>query len=240
MSKDVFWLEQSEADVPAENNWLSEPETRCLAGLRFDKRRDDWRLGRWTAKHAVAAYLGLPTDRRRLADIEVRASSCGAPEGFLHGKPAPVVISLSHRSGIAACAVAPAGALLGCDLESVEPRSQAFIADYFTAAERSLVEGACTVDRELLVTLLWSAKESALKALREGLRLDTRSVEVNPAAGFRQHTRGWRPLRVTHNATEEFCGWWRHADGAVRTIVSTAPSESPKMLSCPTLSNVLL
>ena len=50
-----------------------------------------------------------------------------------------VTISLSHRSGAAICAVAPAGVDLGCDLEVIEPRSEAFVADYFTVDEQALV-----------------------------------------------------------------------------------------------------
>ena len=66
---------------------------------------------------------------------------------------------------------------LGCDLELVEPRSDRFVADYLTAAEQQLVLGAGP-ERDLVANLIWSAKESALKVLRVGLRRDTRSVEV--------------------------------------------------------------
>lgn len=59
---DVYWLERSAADLPAQNDWLSASDRTRLDGMRFAKRRDDWRLGRWTAKLAVAAYLNLPTD----------------------------------------------------------------------------------------------------------------------------------------------------------------------------------
>ena len=38
--------------------WLSAAEIDQMTGLRFPKRRREWRLGRWTAKHAVAACLG--------------------------------------------------------------------------------------------------------------------------------------------------------------------------------------
>ena len=63
---------------------------------------------------------------------------------------------------------------LGCDLEVIEPRSEEFVADYFTTEEQKMVSQAPIADRSKLLALLWSAKESALKALREGLRFDTR------------------------------------------------------------------
>ena len=46
----VAWLEQSEADLPPHDDWLSVDEALQLDRLRFAKRRADWRLGRWTAK----------------------------------------------------------------------------------------------------------------------------------------------------------------------------------------------
>src|ERR1700739_658574 len=115
---DISWLEQTEADVPTENQWLSTRERMCLSGMRFVKRRTDWRLGRWTAKHSVSACLNVSTDIGALADTEILSAPSGAPEVFLRDRPADVAISLSHRDGTALCAVAPAGTSFGCDLET--------------------------------------------------------------------------------------------------------------------------
>src|ERR1700729_2108316 len=130
---EVHWFEQSLADVSAQDDWLGPWERSHLLRLRFPKRRSDWRLGRWTAKHAVAYDLNLPRDAENLASIEIRPAASGAPEVFLGNEPANLAISISHRDGVAACAVGESGAMLGCDLEIVEPRSEAFVADYFTA-----------------------------------------------------------------------------------------------------------
>src|SRR6516164_3359283 len=174
----VYWLEQTEGDVPPHHDWLSANEAARLNDMRFAKRRADWRLGRWTAKRALAAYLNLPSHPQALTDIELRPASSGAPEVFFANKPAAVTVSLSHRAGSALCAVALSGAALGCDLEIIEPRSDGFVADYFTPEEQALVAEASAPDRPWLLALLWSAKESALKALRTGLRLDTRCVTI--------------------------------------------------------------
>ena len=182
---DVYWLEQTEGDVPAENDWLSASEAVVLNGMRFAKRRADWRLGRWTAKRAVAVYLNLPGHPRALTGTEIRPAPSGAPEVFVTNKPAPVTISLSHRAGRAVCAIGLSGGALGCDLETIEPRSDAFVADYFTTSEQALVERAPGADRSWLLALLWSGKESALKALRTGLRLDTRCVIVSHVDALR-------------------------------------------------------
>src|SRR5271166_1659982 len=98
----VHWLEQTEADVPADNDWLSAPEAVRLNAMRIAKRRADWRLGRWTAKRALSVILDLPA-YPLFRKIEIRAAASGAPEAFFDNRPAALTISLSHRAGIAAC-----------------------------------------------------------------------------------------------------------------------------------------
>ena len=243
----AYWLEQTEADVPAENDWLSANETVCLNGMRFPKRRADWRLGRWTAKRALSVSLDVPAHTMAFKKIEIRAAASGAPEVFFDNQPAAVTISLSHRAGIAACAIVMSGVKMGCDLEMVEPRSDAFVADYFTLEEQALIAHASAADRPRLLALLWSGKESALKALHEGLRLDTRSVIVITCATSFALS-GWSQLRVRftggrstgelypgdrHPGDQVFHGWWQHADGMVRTVVAAPPPHSPIGLRVP-------
>jgi len=239
----VYWLEQAEADVPPHHDWLSANEAARLNGMRFAKRRADWRLGRWTAKRALAAYLNVPAHPQALTDIELRPAPSGAPEVFFMNKPAAVIVSLSHRAGSALCSVALSGAALGCDLEIIEPRSEGFVADYFTPEEQALVAEASAPDRPRLLALLWSAKESALKALRAGLRLDTRCVIVTPLGAPRESSyagrsrdgfNSWRPLQVCHTGGQVFQGWWQNTGHLLRTIVTAPPPAPPILLRTPT------
>lgn len=240
---DVYWLEQCVADVPEQNDWLSTSDLVQLNSMRFEKRRMDWRLGRWTAKLALAVQLHLPSHLHALAEIEIRPALSGAPEAYLAGNPADVTISLSHSAGIAICAIATSGVALGCDLEIIEPRSKEFVTDYFTAEEQEMVSQAPIADRSTLLALLWSAKESALKALREGLRLDTRSVEVKllsaRPAGNRKlqdglatsqpswHPNEWFPLQVRFGADRVFQGWWQQTHNVVRTMAASPSPSQP-------------
>src|SRR5512133_1913220 len=66
------WLTRSFADVPADDGWLAPGETEVLAGLRVEKRRADWRLGRFAAKAGVAVWLGV-----RPTQVEGRAGARG-------------------------------------------------------------------------------------------------------------------------------------------------------------------
>ncbi|MFZ1051189.1 MAG: 4'-phosphopantetheinyl transferase superfamily protein [Candidatus Sulfotelmatobacter sp.] len=222
----VYWLEQGEADVPAENDWLSVDEAVCVKGMHFSKRRSEWLLGRWTAKRALSVFLNVPAHPVVFKKMDIRPAASGAPEAFFDEQPAAVTISLSHRAGIAACAVAMSGVEMGCDLEIVEPRSDAFVADYFTVEEQALVARASAADRDRLLALLWSAKESALKALHAGLRLDTRCVIVRPFAASLAPD-GWAPLLVSYTGGRVFHGWWQHTHNILRTVVATPPPDSP-------------
>ncbi len=226
-SADVHWLDCTGAEVPADDRWLSPEELRVLRTLSVPKRRHDWRLGRWVAKQAVAVHLRLPNDPTSLSHIEVRAAPSGAPEVFLSCLPAALCISIAHSNGWAACAVARPGVALGCDVEVIEPRSDAFVADYFVKSEKALIARAAPADQPWLTTLLWSAKESALKALQEGLRLDTCSAEVrldaDPAGD------DWSSLTVT-TADRTFSGWWRRDEKFVRTLVASPAPKTPLLL----------
>lgn len=199
--------------VPGHDAWLGPAEREVCSRLRFAKRRGDWRLGRWTAKRAVRAWLVRHrAGTVHLHRIQVLAAADGAPEAFLDGAPLDLALSLSHSASLAMAAVAPRRTPCGCDVELVEPRSAAFVDDFFTAAEADRVRRGPAQARDVAVTLVWSAKESALKALREGLRLDTRGVEVtwwNDGRLLVRHAPGGTLLRGL---------WWREGDH-VATLV---------------------
>jgi len=226
---EVYWLDQTKTDVPIEDDWFSPGEMLCLSKLRFPKRRADWRMGRWTAKRALAAYLCMPARASILAKLEIRAAASGAPEALVSGKPANFTISISHRADRAVCAIGPLDLRLGCDLELVEPHGGAFVTDYFTAEEQTLVARASAAERNVLLAILWSAKESVLKALHEGLRVDTRAVTVDPQLES-YDLKGWRPLRVRHRNGQTFGGWWCQHNESILTMVGDQAMAAPMPL----------
>jgi len=220
----VYWLEQTERDVAVEDDWLSLVETVRLRNMRFPKRRADWRLGRWTAKRGLACCLGLTPDAKTFAQIEIRPTPSGAPEVFIARRKQAVNLSLSHCSGTALCAISLTSTSVGCDLEAAEIRHDAFLADYFTGAEQSCVRNSPASERWRVLALLWSAKESALKALQIGLRLDTRLAVVDLFDA--QVTDGsWRPFQVSCPNEKLFVGVHSRTSDLVRTIVTTPPRQ---------------
>jgi 4'-phosphopantetheinyl transferase len=223
----IHWLRLRAGELPLEDAWLTRSETATLAALRMAKRQRDWRLGRFTAKRAIALYLGLGD--RALRRIEILAAEDGAPQATVDGETAPLSLSISHAGGIGLCTVAAPGVPLGCDVEIVEPRIDAWLADFFTDAERAVVAETPPRDQPRISTLLWSGKESALKALREGLRLDTRDVVVR--LGEAEPCSSWRALSVCLTKGGVLRGWWRCADDHAMTVVVSRQSAPPLALA---------
>ncbi|RPI24786.1 MAG: 4'-phosphopantetheinyl transferase superfamily protein [Chloroflexota bacterium] len=239
----IAWLVQSFDNRPGmfqgvpPSGLLTKAELSQLAGLKVDKRRREWLLGRWTAKWLVQAVVEAQTGRRvEMRDFRIRNTEDGVPQVVWERSDRPglsLQISISHSGSYALCAlqVGQANGLLGADIEPIEPRPAGFVDDYFVEAEANrlrMVEAGFPIDT--LVTATWSAKEAALKALQLGLSVDTRSVSclIRPLAGL---STGWRTYMVVpdlHRIPKSLpylCGWWRAMGDYILTIVSANGQE---------------
>lgn len=229
MMKDtLYWFSQGLSDVPEGDDWLSREERRIASGLRFPKRRNDWRLGRWTAKKTICAFQ--TKQNSPLSSLEIRAASDGVPEAFWDDGSPGVSISISHSRDRGFCVVGLLDLSVGCDLEWIERREDNLIRDYFTPEEIILSTQASEKERDLVVNLIWSAKETTLKILREGLRRDTRSICVRPdMSADRGAWNSWTGQCLESSRT--FSGWWCSRDGFVYTLASDRPAALPREIS---------
>jgi phosphopantetheinyl transferase len=226
---------------------LTPAEQRRLDGFQFRKRRDDWLLGRLVAKQAVseAARAAWGVDVAP-AEIEIASRDSGAPvavnraaNGRLPvgpGDPLPVTLSISHSAGAAFCAASwsdePAGrsTRLGVDVELVTTRPHDLFYDHFTPDElRYCTEGG-EVEGHLRSTLVWSIKESVLKAFGLGLTIDTRAISCVPAEPSRgevliDDAGEWRSIAIVCRrplVEREVVAsaLWRTSDQFVLTVVA--------------------
>lgn len=226
------WLVRGEEQVPTGQGWLAGAEAARAAGMRFTKRRNEYLVRRYAGKCAVAAAVGLAEDPVSLGRIGVLNRMTGAPYVEVDGQGLGLDISLTDRAGWAVCLVGPDLGAVGVDLEIVEPRSAGFVSDFLTPAERAVVAGAAGAGgHDAAANLIWSAKESALKVLRTGLRADTRTVEVlleDPrgiTAGSGRSD-GWQRLAVS-SGSSRFPGWWRRDGVFLLTVVAAAGLAEP-------------
>jgi 4'-phosphopantetheinyl transferase len=228
----TWWMARGESEVPGTLTWLSRDEAERASGLRFTKRRTEYLLRRWVCKQAVAAAVGLPGDPSSLARIEVGNHPGGAPFVQVDREPLELDVSLTDRAGWGVCLVGKDLRRVGCDLEIVEPRSEGFVTDFLTPSEQALVGAGAADDRDCAVNLIWSAKESALKVLRTGLRRDTYSVEVvldDLSTGLGSAP-GWAPLEVRTAEGGRLPGWWRRDGAFLVTLASDRPFAPPVKL----------
>jgi 4'-phosphopantetheinyl transferase len=226
----MLWYSAGMADVPADPRWMEPALADRLSRMRYTKRRDEAMLGRWTAKNTVARALDHPLDLDALARVTIVNAPDGAPEVTIDGSPAGLVIGMTDRGDWAVATVRMGTARVGCDLELVEPRSPAFVGDYFTPSEQRLWGGLGPSQRDLAANLIWSAKESALKVLRTGLRRDTRTVEVDLGAWKTDPAGDWRPLVVHPAEGGVFPGWWVQHGEFVLTAVAAVATDTPASL----------
>jgi 4'-phosphopantetheinyl transferase len=215
---DVHWLSRSWQQVPDTFEWLHPSEKEVLGQFKFDKRKNDWLLGRWTAKNAVISYFKDVKNELSFHNLEIIKASDGAPEVFYEGEPFPCIISLSHSNEMGFCTIARPQIKIGCDLEKIESRSQSFLNDYFTEKELSNITAYGKENIPLLGNLLWSAKESVMKALRVGLSIDTRQVQIECLPSNESGI--WKTFDIyLPNYDVKLYGKWQLYQGFVYTIV---------------------
>jgi phosphopantetheinyl transferase len=177
---------------------LTPGEQRWLAGLRFSKRREEWLLGRLLAKKVVADAVRAAWARELASsEVEIGTLDSGAPvvvsraaSGRLPlapDEPLPLTLSISHSHGAAFCAVSWSAdptvraPRLGVDVELIASRPADLWRDFFTPDELRYCADARDWERDVRPTLVWSIKESALKAFGTGLSTDPRAVICLPA-----------------------------------------------------------
>jgi 4'-phosphopantetheinyl transferase len=210
----VLWCRCTSDEVPAGDDWLTPAERAVQTRFVVPKRLADWRLGRWTAKSALHAAIGVAE-----GEVSVIAAGDGAPEPYIGDDRVPVSLSISHREGVGTAAVGSAGIVVGIDLEVVEPRTDAFIGDWFGEIDQQRI--AVADDRDQMACLRWSIKEAAVKLLRTGLRLDVRSMEVR--LGIEAGVGLWRPWQVHAPDLELPVEGWSLVDHGWITALAASP-----------------
>ncbi len=208
---------------------LGPAEAAHFATLTVAKRRRDWLLGRWTAKHLLQQMARTQWGVELALDaVQVLNGRTHAPQVQLNADiPAGWLpaLSISHANSHAFCAALPGPhPPIGADIEEIAPRSARFGQDYFTPAEQALVRQAAPEMGDVLVTAVWSGKEAALKALQLGLTVDTRAVTclIEPLAAL---PHAWTPFTIELDGARlpqvrPLQGWWRVQDGFVLTLAA--------------------
>ncbi|MGE5222610.1 MAG: 4'-phosphopantetheinyl transferase family protein [Omnitrophica WOR_2 bacterium] len=226
----IRWLVASSLALPVPQGLLHRSEQEQWQSLCHPKRRREWLLGRWAAKRLLQATfkesLGLAPP---LNCLVIRNDSYGVPDAMLDLGGVcwelPVAISISHSGEYAVSASAwDSSGKIGVDLERIEPRAQGFIHAYFRDLEIHQVLEVPPGERDLAITTIWSAKESALKAAGLGLSVDTRSVTCRidtPCKGLQS----WTPFAIDWNMSDRF----ERGDGSQENQICVQAERFPRL-----------
>lgn len=190
--------ERQELEVGEAPPGLLDPtERELLAALRFPARRKKWLMGRWAAKRLLVQALARAGRPCALEALTILNEPAGAPYALLEGRRLDWSLSISHRDELAVAAVCTAPQVaLGIDLELVLPRDEVLVRDFFAPAEIDVLPPVAGRPRQLGVARAWSVKESVLKALGVGLRLDTRGIVVGDDSPSSRWPPGWAGVAV--------------------------------------------
>ena len=208
-------------EVPNELIWLHPQELLVYGKFKIQKRKNDWLLGRWTAKSLFSSNFDINLS---LKQIEIRANTNRAPDIFVNNRLLQWVVSISHSHSRSLCALANQGEGIGCDIEKIEQRNPSFIRDYYTAKEKEYINHYRNQDQINFVNLLWSAKESVMKVLRLGLSIHPKKIELFESE-FGNAV--WNKMQMKYLKTgQKFFGQWKIEDGFVFVVMSSKEFDS--------------
>lgn len=170
------------------NEDSSEEERTEFSGLRTEKRRREFVLGRTASKRAIRNALRELGEKAVSADrITIYNDAKGRPMFRLASerlRPG-LHLSISHINDRAVAAVDRHP--IGIDIERIKARSRAWEKRVFSKAEldgtdemsRMIPAQDKNLKRDAVLTGMWCAKEAVLKSLGLGLRLDPRDITVS-------------------------------------------------------------
>ena len=148
--------------------WLSTEERDRFSQFKLEKRKKEWLAGRICAKIAVQEYFSNHCHDRIMpacTEFSIANSATGRPLLIWNtGEPSGPDISISH-SGSLALAIA-ARTSCGVDIQKTRDALVRVRERFCTGREEDLLRSVAHKDQPLMpLTLLWTAKEAAQKAL---------------------------------------------------------------------------
>ncbi len=158
-------------------DWLDETELARRALFTHSNPRRHFSVCRAALRSLLCRRLDCTNE-----DLSFETTKFGKPFALVQGNPARIEFNLSHSGHHGLIAIASHGRI-GVDVEERSPDrdidgysktllAPAERADYQTASEERKLE---------LFYRLWTLKEALVKAVGEGLSLDTSEFEIPPA-----------------------------------------------------------
>jgi 4'-phosphopantetheinyl transferase len=166
---ELSMLDLYETDV----DFLHPQERKYYETLKFQKRIKSYLIGRLAAKKAIAAL----TETNDLSRILIQAGIFTQPIATCENQ-SNVQVSISHCEDFGAAVAFPEAHPMGIDLEQINVKQNKVIEREVTESEITLVK-RLPLPYEVMLTLLWTAKEALSKVLKTGLMTPFPIFEVD-------------------------------------------------------------
>lgn len=151
--------------------FLHPQERKYYEKLKFEKRIKSYLAGRLTAKKAIVAYTG----EKDLTRILIQSGIFTQPV-VIYEQP-NIQVSISHSDDFGAAVAFPEAHPMGIDIEKIHREQNEAIERETTESEIKLIQGL-PFSYEIMLTLLWTAKEALSKVLKTGLMTPFKIFEV--------------------------------------------------------------
>lgn len=158
--------------IPDAANFLHPIEKKRFDEMQYPLRQHSYLLGRSSAKLALTHNNPLV----KANEINISSGVIGfpyvsAPDTLRSS------ISISHGGDVGVSLAFPLGGVMSVDIEEVNLDRIETIQSELTNKEKLLLAGL-TIPTPIACTLAWTAKEGMTKALRCGMLLDLKLVEI--------------------------------------------------------------
>lgn len=200
------WLAEPDLYSPAalvarHAHLLSAAERARHQAFRFERDRHTYMSAHALARRVLAGLTGIAPEQ-----LEFVKSAGGKPHPVLPPPFATIGYSLSHTSGMVACAL---GRDMDCgvDVELRRPLDDmmALAAGIFTPAEIAQLEACAPEARETCFFRLWTLKEAYAKATGDGIVGDLSHVSLTAVEGS---------ASAVFSAGHDASGWHFHSTEA--------------------------
>lgn len=152
------------------NNVLCFEELNEYKMMRFEKRKQDYLLGRYCAKNAIRQIVKDVS----MPDIYIRNGIFNQPIAE-YRKNEALQISISHCDSYGIAVAFQSDILMGIDLEIVKERNFKTIKSQLTDRE---IEQIGLHQSQALYTVMWTIKEALSKALKIGFTVPLNIYEI--------------------------------------------------------------
>lgn len=152
---------------------LHQDEIVYLNGLKYDRRKSSYLLGRISAKNALSTIIPVKT---AMNSFKVGFGVFQFPV-LEHLPYSGFQVSITHCDTIGISLAYPEAHPIGVDIEKINPEKVDSMISMFTQEEITLTN-LCLNDRATAYTLLWTAKESLSKILKTGMMIDFKYLEL--------------------------------------------------------------